>query len=116
MAGAGMITASSAACEGATLNAVIATAPRTATQSEKRLSWLRDMVGFLFDTCWLRLQVGFDYRLASIQSASTELRPGGSIDRTDGGGSQTSHPVRVFRIRDDTESGPFCYHRMHTSS
>src|ERR1700730_15366106 len=42
-AGAGMITASSAAREGATANAVIASAPIAAAQSERRLNWLRDM-------------------------------------------------------------------------
>jgi hypothetical protein len=37
-----MITASSAARNGATWNAVIASAPMAA-QSERRLKWLRDM-------------------------------------------------------------------------
>ena len=38
-----MITASSAAREGAIANAVIASAPMAAAQSERRLNWLRDM-------------------------------------------------------------------------
>ena len=49
MAGAGMTTASSAAREGATTKAVIASAPMAAAQSERRLNWLRDM-GFLWVT------------------------------------------------------------------
>src|ERR1017187_6278310 len=40
------MTASSAASEGATTKAAIASAPMAAAQSERRLNWLRDM-GFL---------------------------------------------------------------------
>src|SRR3981189_3745466 len=43
VAGAGIITASSAACEGATANAATASAPMAAAQNEKRLNGLRDM-------------------------------------------------------------------------
>src|SRR5216683_8174426 len=42
-AGAGTITASSAAREGAIAKAAIASAPTAAAQSERRLNWLRDM-------------------------------------------------------------------------
>src|ERR1700686_519844 len=42
-AGAGIITASSAAREGAIANAPITSAPIAAAQSERRLNWLRDM-------------------------------------------------------------------------
>ena len=43
MAGAGMTTASSAASDGATTKAAIASAPMAAAQSDRRLNWLRDM-------------------------------------------------------------------------
>ena len=49
-----MTTASSAARNGATWNAVIASAP-TAAQSERRLKWLRDM-GFLLSFGGLKEQ------------------------------------------------------------
>src|SRR5437763_6271618 len=42
--GAGMMTASSAAREGAMAKAAIASAPMAAAQSERRLNWLRGMV------------------------------------------------------------------------
>src|SRR5260370_41851913 len=44
VAGAGMITASSAAREGATANAAMASAPIAAAQSERRLNERGDMV------------------------------------------------------------------------
>ena len=44
IAGGGMITASSAAREGATAKAAIASAPMAAAQSDRRLKWRRDMV------------------------------------------------------------------------
>ena len=51
-AGAGMITASSAAREGATANAAMASAPMAAAQSERRLNWLRDMVSSWVGAGW----------------------------------------------------------------
>src|SRR5262245_9364911 len=44
MAGAGMMTASSAARDGAIAKAARASAPMAAAQSERRLNWLRGMV------------------------------------------------------------------------
>src|SRR6202051_1915631 len=45
MAGAGITTASSAASDGAIATADMASAPRAAAQSARRLNWLRD-IGF----------------------------------------------------------------------
>src|SRR5947207_15786332 len=47
VAGAGMITASSAAREGAAANVAMASAPTAAAHSARRLEWLRDMVSSL---------------------------------------------------------------------
>src|SRR5439155_24321863 len=85
-AGAGMITASSAAREGATANAAMASAPMAAAHSERRLNWRGDMV-------------------------SSGARVGGSLERERcfAIGGDPCCPQ-------DTRLGRFCYGPPHTSS
>src|ERR1700732_3481462 len=71
-----MITASSPAREGATAKAVIASAPRAAAQSERRLNWLRVMGGFLLGLAsWAQRIWGSAEELHFRAAAADRNRP-----------------------------------------
>src|SRR3954468_11868716 len=78
-----MITASSAACEGATANAVIASAPMAAAQSERRLKRLRDM-GFPLGRGLRRLRAAATRKLVGLPARCPKIRGGRGVVTADG--------------------------------